>query len=142
MLHRIALAASFLGVFAAAGAALAANSAGTNKSSSWISAPTVVPSTSSPLAATSTAPSYGDAVTFTISTNQTSNPFVNLLCYQNGALVLNGWSAFFAGGMGDETFGLGSPAWQGGAADCTANLDMYSNGKWKVLASSSFHVNA
>jgi hypothetical protein len=81
-------------------------------------------------------------VTFTVSTNQTANPFVNLRCYQSGSLVLSGWSAFFTGGLGDRMFGLASAAWQSGAADCTAELDMYSNGKWKALASTSFHVDA
>jgi hypothetical protein len=143
MLRRIALAVALMAVLVVAGTAFAGNGAGSNKSpSSWISAPRVVSSGSPSLAAASTAPRYGDGVTFTASTNQTSNPFVNLLCYQNGTLVYNGWSASLAGGSGDETFGLGSPAWQSGAADCTANLDMYWNGKWKVLASSSFHVDA
>ena len=142
MLRRIALAVSLVAVLVAAGTAFAGNGAGSSKSpSSWISAPRVV-SSGSASAAASTAPRYGDGVTFTASTTQTSNPFVNLLCYQNGTLVYNGWSAPLAGGSGDETFGLGSPAWQSGAADCTASLDMYSNGKWKVLASSSFHVDA
>ena len=142
MFQRIALAASLLAVLTVAGAAVAGNGAGSNKSpSSWISAPRVVSSGPSLTAATS-GPRYGDVLTFDVSTNQTSNPFVNLRCYQNGTLVLSGWSAFFAGGLGDETFGLGSAAWQSGAADCTANLDAYSNGKWKVLASTSFHVDA
>jgi hypothetical protein len=67
---------------------------------------------------------------------------VNLNCYQNGLLVMNSWSAFFPGGT-DQNFGLYSPAWQSGAANCQADLGMLtSNGKWKVLASTSFNVNA
>jgi hypothetical protein len=143
MLSRIALAATLLSVLTVTGAALAGNGGGSNKSpSSWISAPRVVSSSSPSLTAATSGPRYGDVLTFDVSTNQTSNPFVNLLCYQNGTLVLNGWSTFFAGGLGDRTFGLGSAAWRSGAADCTANLDTYSNGKWKVLASTSFHVDA
>ena len=67
---------------------------------------------------------------------------MNLNCYQNGALVGQGWATFFTGGS-PGTFGLSSPIWQSGAADCTADLGMYANnGKWKVLASTSFHVDA
>lgn len=135
MLQRIALSASLVGALALAGTALAGKG---GASSSWISNPVVVSSSVS--AATST-PRYGDVITFTASTNQTSNPFVNVRCYQNGALVLNGWSSF-AAGLGDQTFGLASAAWRSGAADCTADLDMYSNGRWKALASTSFHVDA
>jgi len=86
-------------------------------------------------------PSYGDAVTFDIATDATSSPYVNLKCYQGGNLVAEGWAGFFGGALGDRTFGLYSPQWTGGAADCTAWLDMYSHGKWKELASTSFHVN-
>src|SRR4029079_10596939 len=91
MLSRIAFAATLLGVLTVTGAALAGNSGGLNKSpSSWISAPRVVSSTSPSLTAATSEPRYGDVLTFDVSTNQTSNPFVNLLCYQNGTLVLNG----------------------------------------------------
>ena len=62
-------------------------------------------------------------------------------CSQNGTQVYNAWSAFFAGGLGDKTFGLASAAWRSGAADCTANLDKYANGRWKVLASATLHVD-
>jgi hypothetical protein len=62
--------------------------------------------TGSALTTTSTStPHFGDMVTFTISTTETSNPFVNLNCYQNGILVSVGWSAFFRGGTGQD-FGL------------------------------------
>ena len=137
MLQRIALGASLVAALALAGTALAGKAA---TKSSWISDPVVVSSSQSSTA--QSGPHYGDVVTFTASTNQTSNPFVNVRCYQNGSLVLSGWSAYFTGGLGDRTFGLASAAWQGGAADCTADLDMYSNGRWKVLASTSFHVDA
>jgi hypothetical protein len=139
MLQRIAFGASLVAALALAGTAIAGKGAATK--SSWISDPVVV-SPSSPSSTTASGPRYGDVVAFTVSTNQTSNPFVNVRCYQNGTLVLSGWSAFFAGGLGDRTFGLASAAWQSGAADCTADLDMYSNGRWKVLASTSFHVDA
>ena len=67
--------------------------------------------------------------------------------FQNGGLVLESWQAWFDGALGDRSFSPGpTPAWQSGAADCTAaleNWDSYSkNGRITVLASTSFHVNA
>src|SRR2546423_598443 len=71
-----------------------------------------------------------------------SSPYVDLKCYQNGGLVGEGWAAFFAGGTAG-TFGLYGGQWTSGAADCRADLGMYENhGKWKVLASTNFHVGA
>jgi hypothetical protein len=89
-------------------------------------------------------PNWGDTVTFNISTTSTTAPYVNLQCFQNGVLVANGWNGFFDGALNTtRNFGLTSGAWMGGAADCTANLDMYSSkGAWQVLASTSFHVYA
>jgi hypothetical protein len=89
-------------------------------------------------------PSYGQTVTFAVSTSVTSQPFVHLKCSQNGTLVYEAWQSWI---NGPESFTLGgTTAWQGGAADCTAyleNWDSYSkNGKITVLASTSFHVNA
>jgi hypothetical protein len=88
-------------------------------------------------------PNAGDVVMFDVSTTATDQPFVNLKCFQNGVLVANGWKGYFAGSL-DTTwgFGLGSGAWQGGAAECTAWLDMYTKQGWKQLASTSFHVDA
>ena len=87
---------------------------------------------------------FGDTVSFNISTTATTQPFVNLLCYQNGALVANGWRGYFVGSLDypNRGFGLNSGAWQSGAADCTAYLKYYSsNGKINTVASISFQVN-
>ena len=144
MLTRTAFAASLLGVLAVTGSAIAGNGAGSNKApSSWISPPVVVSSSNLSVAGATSGPRSGDRSRFEISTSQSSSPFVNLRCYQDGALVLNSWSAFFDGGLGDGTFGLGSPAWQSGAADCKADLGMYSaHSRWRVLASTSFRADA
>jgi len=115
--------------------------AGKTTSSSSIAGPYLV-GTSSPTGAAAVAPQFGQTITFNVSTTATSNPFVNLNCYQDSVLVMNSWSAFFPGGT-NQSFGLYSPSWQSGAASCTADLGMLtSNGKWKVLASTSFDVNA
>jgi hypothetical protein len=98
-------------------------------------------------AAASPAPSFGGPVTFDVSTDATARPFVDLQCLQNGTQVMKSLQAWFYGATGAQLFYLGpTPAWQGGAADCTAyleNWDSYSkNGKISVLASTSFQVNA
>jgi hypothetical protein len=88
-------------------------------------------------------PDYGDVVTFNVSTTATTQPYVNLECYQGGVLVLSGWDGYFASALNTSwDFGLGSGAWQGGAADCTAWAGMYTKRGWSTIASTSFHVNA
>ena len=88
-------------------------------------------------------PHWGGEVTFNISTTATDQPFVNLLCYQNGVLVAEGWKGYFAEARESSwVFVLASGAWKSGAADCTAWLDMGTRHGWKQLASTSFHVYA
>jgi hypothetical protein len=83
-------------------------------------------------------PNWGDAVTFTISTAATTQPWVNLVCSQNGVVVAQGWNGFFVGSITGTTFGLYSPQWTGGAADCVAYL---TTPTWTRLGSTSFHVD-
>jgi hypothetical protein len=88
-----------------------------------------------------TAAQYGARVSFTVSTGATPYPYVHLMCRQNGVLVAEGRQGFFPTALGNEWFYLGpTPAWQGGAADCTANLEKYASKGWSVLATTSFHV--
>jgi hypothetical protein len=55
--------------------------------------------------------------------------------------VAEGRQGFFPTAIGNEWFVLGpTPAWQGGAADCTATLEKYTRKGWGVLASVSFPV--
>ena len=85
---------------------------------------------------------FGARVTFNVSTGATPYPYVHRMCYQGGALVAEGRQGFFPTAIGNEWFTLGpTPAWQGGAADCNANLEKYTNkGTWSVLATTAFHV--
>lgn len=143
MLRRIALAASLAAVLALSGTAFAGNNRGggpSKPSSSSISLALPSGAAATSGAATS-GPNYGDVVTFNVSTTETQYPYVNLLCYQNGTLVAEGWAGFFGGALGSGAFGLYSPQWTSGAADCTASLEMNSHGRWKELASTSFHVD-
>ena len=84
-------------------------------------------------------PNFNDVVTFNISTTATTQPWVNLVCSQNGVVVAQGWDGYFAGSITSTNFGLYSPQWTGGAADCIAYL---TTPTWSRLASTSFHVDA
>jgi hypothetical protein len=135
VLSKITVAAAIAVSLVLAGAAFAGKA-----SSSSISGPYVVTAStpSVPVGASTTAPQFGDTITFNISTTQTGNPFVDLVCSGDG-VGYNAWAAFWPT---SENFVLSSPAWTSGPADCTANLVMYVNSsKYKVLASTSFHVN-
>ena len=88
-------------------------------------------------------PNHSDVVTFSVSSTATSEPFVNVRCYQNGTLVLNSWQGYFDGALNSSRdFSLGSGAWPSGAADCKATVNRYVRNKWNVLATTSFHVSA
>jgi hypothetical protein len=88
-------------------------------------------------------PNWGDSVTFNVSTTATATPFVNLVCSQNGVEVSSGWKGFWDGSIDvNWNFGLSSPMWHSGAADCVAWLDMQTKQGWQRLASTSFHVDA
>lgn len=145
MLRNIARQGSIVAVLllVTASVALGASGGGKSSSSSSISLQLMA----APTTSGSASPSFGQAVTFNVSTNATSQPFVHLKCSQNGTLVYEAWQAWFYGRNGTQSFTLsGTSAWQGGAADCTAyleNWDSYSkNGKITVLASTAFHVDA
>ena len=86
---------------------------------------------------------FGDTVTFNESTTATSQPYVNVLCYQNGVLVMNSWNGFFDQALNPtRNFALYSPSWHSGAASCTAWLDMYTRRGTAQLASVNFQVGA
>jgi hypothetical protein len=82
---------------------------------------------------------YNQVVRFNVSTTATAEPWVNLKCYQGGTLVAQGWEGYFERSLDDGDFGLNSPMWTGGDADCTAYL---TTPQKAVLASTSFHVYA
>ena len=82
---------------------------------------------------------WGGLVTFNVATTATTQPWVHLVCSQNGAVVSEMWNGFFDGSLTTRDFGLYSPKWTGGAADCVAYL---TTPQWAVLGSTSFHVSA
>jgi hypothetical protein len=90
-------------------------------------------------------PALSDAVAFGATyPKNTKNPWVSLMCYQDGTLV------YGAGGKVDQTFVLGgaSSDWVrvGGGADCTAELgDLYWKGGYEYytyLAQTAFTAAA
>jgi hypothetical protein len=89
------------------------------------------------------APNYGESVTFTVSTNATSRPFVALDCYQNGERVYGFSAGIFPSYPWTQTYELSSDLWTGGAADCTATGYYYtSNGSNRVFGTLAFPVAA
>ena len=80
---------------------------------------------------------WGQKVTFNVSTTATSEPWVGLKCYRGGTQVSENWEGFFAGALDDQIFGLYSPQWTGGDAECTATL---TTPQRSPLGSTSFHV--
>ena len=84
-----------------------------------------------------TGPSWGDVVTFTVSTTA-ARAFISLECYQGAAWVLaaGGWPL-------ESQFTLAATSWPGGAAECTATLFTTIDGRrTTTLATLSFHVEA
>ena len=69
-------------------------------------------------------PNRGDSVTFNISTTVTTQPYVELICRQNGALVYGKTAGYFDGYLWpwSQVMRLSSDLWVGGAADCVAEL--------------------
>ena len=119
------------------GAALAANPASSFELVVLESAQT----TSATTSATTAGATQGGQITFDVKTTQTTRPFVNVRCYQNGNFVMDGWHGFFVGYFTDPIFTLASDYWTGGAADCTARLVDGNDGKLRTLATLAFHVD-
>lgn len=85
------------------------------------------------------APSFGDQVTFTVTTDRTDEPFVQVDCFQSGALVYRQTL------RATEAFTLGpTELWQGGSADCTATALRYDGrkGLLRPIGSMEFAVSA
>src|SRR5687768_8299422 len=81
-------------------------------------------------------PTFGEAVTFAVSTGRTTQPYVWNACYQNGERVYSETHGFFADYRYGQVFTLGpTQVWTGGAATCEAQLISLGNGqRFHVLA--------
>jgi hypothetical protein len=69
-------------------------------------------------------PNRGDSVTFNITTSVTTEPYVELICRQNGEVVFGKVAGYFDGypWPWSKVMLLRSDRWVGGAAACTADL--------------------
>ena len=82
---------------------------------------------------------FGAQVTFSVSTTATTGPWVNLRCYQNGALVYSQWHGFYPSYIWGQVFTLGpTPSWPSGAADCNARLIKLRGTRETTLATTTF----
>jgi hypothetical protein len=85
---------------------------------------------------------YGQQVTFDVYTSATAYPWVLLECTKNGSLVYRHQNGIFPTSL-MQVFTLGlTPAWTGGAADCTAYLQKRDSRRNTTLATLNFHVDA
>ena len=89
-------------------------------------------------------PNYGDTITFHVSTTATTEPHVNLECYQGGTQVYSAVTGYYASypWPWTQNMALWSYSWTGGAADCTATLYYFSGRKTITATTLGFHVDA
>ena len=91
------------------------------------------------------APGYGQTITFKVQTSAAPEPWVSLVCDQNGTTVLSDNVGFFASypWQWQQNVTLSSGSWTGGAANCLATLySTTSKGKSSTLATLTFPVTA
>jgi len=81
-------------------------------------------------------PNWGDQVSFSVSSTETNDAHVQLICSQNGEVVYGAtWPM-------TPVLTLRSQLWQSGAADCTATAYYIASGTKKVtIGSMNFTVN-
>jgi hypothetical protein len=89
-------------------------------------------------------PNRGDTIRFDVSTTATTEPHVNVTCYQNGVVVYGASTGYYASypWPWTQNMTLSSQSWTGGAADCTAVLQAYSGTTVTTLTTLNFHVDA
>jgi hypothetical protein len=88
---------------------------------------------------------WGQQVRFDVQTTATTEPHVDVKCYQGGVLVYSGTTGYYASypWPWTQTFTLSSQSWTGGAASCNAVLYKLANtGAKTTLATLSFPVYA
>jgi hypothetical protein len=87
---------------------------------------------------------FGEQVTFDVSTSRTTEPYVWLACYRDGARVYSHTAGFFSWYGYSTVYTLGpTSVWTEGSANCEAQLLDRSHGNrfpGQVLARLSFQV--
>jgi hypothetical protein len=89
-------------------------------------------------------PHWGQRITFEVSSTATTQPQVDVNCYQDGQRVYVMWTGYYDSypWPWTQVMTLQSDAWTGGAADCVARLYYQSGRKTVTGATTSFHVEA
>jgi hypothetical protein len=89
-------------------------------------------------------PNWGDTIRFDVSTTVTTEPFVELICSQNGVVVYGANTGYFDGYAWPWTqnMQLGSQMWTSGDADCVATMFTFRHGHRLNLAALSFTAYA
>jgi hypothetical protein len=89
-------------------------------------------------------PHWGDQITFTVSTNATTEPMVNVTCTQGGTTVYGAVTGYYPTYPWPWTnvMTLSSQSWTGGDADCTADLNYYKGTSVVHLTTMPFKVFA
>ena len=89
-------------------------------------------------------PNWGDTIRFDVSTTVTTEPFVELICSQNGVVVYGANTGYFDSYAWPWTqnMKLGSQMWTGGDADCVATMFTFRHGHRWNLAVVSFTAYA
>ena len=89
-------------------------------------------------------PSWGDQITFDVSTDETDSPVVGVQCYQADQLVYSASAGFYPSYPWQyaQVMTMRSNAWTGGAADCVANLKYDDGKRFIVLKTLNFGVAA
>ncbi|SRR6266508_706989 len=87
---------------------------------------------------------WGQQVTFKVSTTKTTEPHVSLACSQNGTVVYQQQTGYYASypWPWTQTMTLSSAGWTGGAASCAAKLYYFSGSKTITLTTLNFQVSA
>src|SRR5262245_35842862 len=80
-------------------------------------------------------PNWGDQISFQIFTTETTDPRVQVMCFQDGDVVYGAlWQP------NNSVLTLSSRAWQGGTADCTASRYYIKDNKIANLDSTAITV--
>ena len=80
-------------------------------------------------------PTWGDQISFQVVTDETTDPQVQVMCFQSGDVVFGAvWPI-------TPVLTLSSRAWQSGAADCTATAYYFNGNKNTTIASINFRAN-
>lgn len=89
-------------------------------------------------------PNWGDTLRFDVATTVTTEPFVELICSQNGVVVYGANTGYFDSYAWPWTqnMKLGSQMWTGGDADCVASMFTFRHGHRWNLATLSFTAYA